>query len=494
MGFISTFLVSVLLLSCSKTPNELSEDETTPPTLVSSTPADAATGVVPCTGNPCRAKIILVFSKSMNTALSQSLTTEIWTADGGNHYENITNTGTVFAWSTTSHTNDTLTIILSWVQFPENSQIRYTLAAAGLKDQFSNTIATAVQRSFSTAIRPMTFAVADTGQTSCYYYDGSQWTADAACSQVYGVGNTSYPQGQDTHYVNKPSARSFTGPTQHATYTSDYTTKDNTTGLIWKTCSEGLTGATCNTGTAAQLTWYNAISQCAALNTVNSGAGYAGRTDWRLPTGMELETLLYLETSSPAIDAVYFPATLTDNPYWSSSASASSAATAWLVYFYAAPSLPDNKSNAYYIRCVSGASVGSVTSFSNQPEDTVLDTRTNLLWEKCSNGLSGTNCATGISTPLSWANAIAYCENLTRASQSDWRLPTKNELMSIVDRTKDSPSINTTAFPATSPNSFWSSTTYAASIGLAWSVYFTYGGSGGDGKANNNYVRCVTGP
>ncbi len=53
-------------------------------------------------------------------------------------------------------------------------------------------------------------------------------------------------------------ARSYTGPTAHGTYTSDYTTTDNATGLIWKTCSQGLSGAICATGTATTMNWQDA--------------------------------------------------------------------------------------------------------------------------------------------------------------------------------------------------------------------------------------------
>ncbi|HNM06711.1 MAG TPA: chitobiase/beta-hexosaminidase C-terminal domain-containing protein, partial [Leptospiraceae bacterium] len=52
--------------------------------------------------------------------------------------------------------------------------------------------------------------------------------------------------------------RSYSGPTQNKTFTSDYTTTDNATGLIWKTCSQGLSGANCAAGSATVMNWADA--------------------------------------------------------------------------------------------------------------------------------------------------------------------------------------------------------------------------------------------
>ncbi len=57
---------------------------------------------------------------------------------------------------------------------------------------------------------------------------------------------------------------------------------------------------------------------------------------------------------------------------------------------------------------------------------------------------------------------------------SDWRLPTKRELESLVEYQCYEPAINTAAFPAT-PNYVWSGSPYADSFDSAWNVGFNSG-------------------
>ncbi len=152
--------------------------------------------------------------------------------------------------------------------------------------------------------------------------------------------------GQDGDYADTPQAHSFTASSPSG---NDIVT-DNVTGLLWKKCSEGQSGSTCATGTATTMTWYAAMNQCAALNA----ASYAGRSDWRLPTSMELETLPDLGKYNPAIDTAIFPVTVS-NGYWSSSTYASSVYDAWNVNFTNGDSDSSNKTTFSYVRCVSSA-------------------------------------------------------------------------------------------------------------------------------------------
>jgi hypothetical protein len=88
-------------------------------------------------------------------------------------------------------------------------------------------------------------------------------------------------------------------------------------------------------------------------------------------------------------------------------------------------------------------------------------------------------------------NAAGYC------GYKDWRMPTRQELVSIVDFSGVNPAIDITYFPNTQSNWFWSSSPSAYSSGNAWLVYFSSGSSNGSGLSSNyykndsKYVRLV---
>jgi hypothetical protein len=79
-------------------------------------------------------------------------------------------------------------------------------------------------------------------------------------------------------------------------------------------------------------------------------------------------------------------------------------------------------------------------------------------------------------------NAVKLC------GKSDWRMPKKSELHSIVDYSRFNPSIEPDYFPNTVSGGFWSSSPIAYDSYYAWFVYFNYG----DGNyVNKNYDYAV---
>jgi hypothetical protein len=86
---------------------------------------------------------------------------------------------------------------------------------------------------------------------------------------------------------------------------------------------------------------------------------------------------------------------------------------------------------------------------------------------------------------MTWREAKDYA-----ASFGDgWRLPTRNELLTLVDDTKYNPACS--AFPDCPSEYFWTSTPWAGSSSLAWFVDFTYGDANGNGVSSSGRVRCV---
>lgn len=109
----------------------------------------------------------------------------------------------------------------------------------------------------------------------------------------------------------------------------------------------------------------------------------------------------------------------------------------------------------------------------------VTDTATGLEWQQ-----------THAASTMTWSDAVAYCQNLNLGG-TGWRLPSMKELQTIVDETRYSPAIDTTAFPGTPSFYFWSSSRLAHYTGFAWFVYFSDGSTSSNGLSNGYHVRCV---
>ncbi|MBD1177075.1 DUF1566 domain-containing protein [Vibrio cholerae] len=130
--------------------------------------------------------------------------------------------------------------------------------------------------------------------------------------------------------------------------------------------------------------------------------------------------------------------------------------------------------------------------FSDNGDGTVTHHTTGLIWQRCSLGQSwdGTDC-TGSATIFTWAEALAAGAQHTMAGFSDWRLPNKNELASIVEYRCYQPAINNQQFPNTPSDWYWSSSPDAGNSGYAWDVGFADGGVGNGNKDSSNHVRLV---
>jgi len=141
-----------------------------------------------------------------------------------------------------------------------------------------------------------------------------------------------------------------TTPTSDFVDHGDGTVSHTKTGLMWKQCSEGLSGAGCATGAATGHTWQAALQ---LAETLNAGVGFAGFNDWRLPNIKELNSIVERQCFTPAINATLFPNTVS-SWYWSSSSYAANATGAWVVGFDGGGDGADIRSNNGYVRLVRG--------------------------------------------------------------------------------------------------------------------------------------------
>jgi hypothetical protein len=302
------------------------------------------------------------------------------------------------------------------------------------------------------------------------------------CSSDYPCTNTVpdyYCRGQ---FAEWPMPDHVAGAATVPSYAAgDDTVTDNVTHLVWQNnvpatypaCSGtfAMSGDTC--------TWEEAKAYCASQELSTS----LGGTGWRLPTKIELESLVDRTRSNPAIDPTF--ATLAGPyMYWTASPHVGVSGNVHFVDFSSGATGSFPTSNSYRVRCV--ASVISTLAASppghySAAQKRVKDNRTGLTWQEPVD--SGT---------YTWDDAKKYCQEL-QFDGAGWRLPTCNELLTLVDPTEGSPkaTIDSTAFPNTPPTYFWSASPLVGLSGHAWFVNFNYGSANRIETTTPYRVRCV---
>ena len=269
--------------------------------------------------------------------------------------------------------------------------------------------------------------------------------------------------GQDWQYADPDGSFGICIP-QNLSVTEPVTDEkvvvDKNTGLEWtQTVWKGQNLA-------------NAKTKCGSIT-------YAGHSDWRMPTPVELSTILDSSLTTPPFNQEYFPNV--NNYVWSTQKGSSS--SYYIMDNYGLISF--TSSGSYNVMCVRGEEMlkASFTTSTVNGKDVVTDSTTGLMWQKVY--ASGKN----------WQDALAYCETgdgSNYAGYSDWRLPNKNELASLYDHTKTSAPY--TEFPGI-PNSnwkFWTSTTSYNNYKNAWTVnFYSFTTNAGEVKSTSTTPRVL---
>lgn len=167
-------------------------------------------------------------------------------------------------------------------------------------------------------------------------------------------------------------------PTSAFVNHGDGTITHGLSGLMWKRCAQGLSGANCATGTATTMTWSAALAAAVADTT-------AGHGDWRLPNWKELASIVETCGHSPAINQTLFPATPAST-FWSGSTYVPDPANAWGVSFLNGSSGGTFKTLVFYLRLVRGGqSPGAFDA--NHPLQSALDIDGNGTADALTDGL-----------------------------------------------------------------------------------------------------------
>ncbi len=147
----------------------------------------------------------------------------------------------------------------------------------------------------------------------------------------------------------------------------------------------------------------------------------------------------------------------------------------------------------------------SPNTFIDNKNGTVTFKTSGLTWQQCAVGQNwtGTTC-NGNAKKMNWGEAMKLTSNF--AGYNDWHLPTKDELMTLVECSDDQynqdgscknynltnkPTINKIAFPNTNSSVFWASSSFVNLSYYAWGVYFSSGHPYYYIKFNKGNVRLV---
>lgn len=122
-------------------------------------------------------------------------------------------------------------------------------------------------------------------------------------------------------------------------------------------------------------------------------------------------------------------------------------------------------------------------------ENEVFDKTTRLTWQRCTVGRHWEDGKGSVGTAhmLNWASAMQQGKN-------GWRLPTKDELETLVSTTCGKPALNRNIFPDVGLDGawwYWTSTPYTKDAAGAWAVHFGDGGSGYAFPFKKGAVRLV---
>ncbi len=215
----------------------------------------------------------------------------------------------------------------------------------------------------------------------------------------------------------------------------------------------------CTRDNVTGLVWLRKPADSAAFRSATPPVSACGLSNWRSPTADELASLLNSGSPDIAIDRVRFP-DVTAQIYWTGSASARETGSAYAARFalsdipsgsvaggairlldkterYPALWVNDTTRNEWRRLRIGDVSNRFVPDFT---KGVITDHHSGLMWMLCSIGRESTKTSvgpcSGTATDLTWDDALnrTLSANQNAAlGYSDWRLPSRAELISLVN-------------------------------------------------------------
>jgi hypothetical protein len=134
----------------------------------------------------------------------------------------------------------------------------------------------------------------------------------------------------------------------------------------------------------------------------------------------------------------------------------------------------------------------SIARFVDLNNGTISDTKTGLVWMKCSLGQiwSGARCE-GNALNISWSDALIEAAEYEFLELTDWRLPNIKESASIIENSCENPALNIDVFPTEAYRSYWTSTPDINSPGYIFFIWLQTGDIMNVGIHGSLQVRLV---
>jgi hypothetical protein len=313
------------------------------------------------------------------------------------------------------------------------------------------------------------------------------WTGQKACYDTAGKPVPCEGSGQDGEFQ-----AGIPWPQERFAVAGEVV-QDHLTGLFW------LRNA--NPG-EFPVTWQEALDHIAVLNREQR----AGHADWRLPNRRELRSLMAFDTRKPALPEGHPFEKVFLGWYWTSTTAAIHPGYAWYIHMEGARMFFGRKDQQYLFWPVCGRGKGIVSKTGQREcydtegnrifcqetgqdgelqmglgwpdprfvvrQETVHDRLTGLHWLRD---------ADMSNVSMNWQESLHYVKrlNLPLPDKSmQWRLPTINELESLVDC-----AMHTPALPDGHPfenvrDVYWSSTSSFFEPDWAWALYLNKGATG----------------
>jgi GTPase Era involved in 16S rRNA processing len=397
----------------------------------------------------------------------------------------------------TANPDSPVIVILNQVDALEDDELRDALAAT--QDKFNAHVA---------AVLPLSAKLASEGQTeknqtkldASYFYELRSYLQHNLFDQYRTLQEKirfqrrSQPLITDLQrFLNDVAAQQQPAapPLINSRYADlgDGTVFDVKNNLQWMRCALGQTwdDKTC-TGEAKKFTWEGAKG---AANSTH----HAGHDDWRLPTQNELNGLV-VHGQIPTIDQQAFPNT-PNSWFWSSSQRDEGVFTTknkpYYVEFNDGGINTTKTDDTNYARLVREITAPIKGHYRDLGDGRVLDTMTNLQWMRCALGQTwdGKTCV-GEAAKFNWNDLNKVASKKRYAGHNDWRLPTIDELKTLVV-VGQKPTIDQQAFSNTPSSWFWSGSPGASNSCSAWYVSFFNGDAYYGYRNSGSHVRLVRG-